>query len=126
MLTVLPIRYVADVEASRRFYAGLGLRFDAVESLDVFAMLRGDAGGVGVHEAAASKGRAPGTVELGFTTDERLEDIAARLAADGYQPELFEENFGRSLRITDPDGVTLQIQQINPDTARRSQEQLRD
>jgi len=125
MLTVLPIRYVADVEASRRFYAGLGLRLDAAESLDVFALLRADAGGLGVHDAAASKGRAPGAVELGFTTDERLEDLAARLTADGYQPELVDENFGRSLRITDPDGVTLQIQEIDPDVARRSQDELR-
>ena len=88
MLTILPIRYVADVQATQRFYA-------------------------------------PGTVELGFATDERVEDLAARLTADGYEPEIVEENFGRSIRVTDPDGVVAQIQEIVLATARRSQEQMR-
>lgn len=124
MLTVLPIRYVADVEATRRFYAGLGLRLDPAASLDVFALLDADAGALGIHDAAFSKGRAPGTVELGLVTDERLEDLSARLSAEGYRPQIVEENFGRSLRLTDPDGVLLQIQQIDVETARRSQEEM--
>lgn len=124
MLTILPIRYVADVEATRRFYAGLGLRGDPVSGLDVWAQLDADAGVLGIHDAAASKGRPPGTVELGFSTDEKLEDLAERLVADGYEPHIVEENFGRSLRVTDPDGVVVQLQEIDLDVARRSQDEL--
>lgn len=124
MLTVLPIRYVADVEASRRFYEGLGLTFRADQSVAVWAQLDAAAGAVGVHDAAVSKGRPPGTVELGFSTDEPLEDVSARLTADGYEHTLVEEDFGRSIRVTDPDGVVLQIQEIDPETVRRSQESL--
>ncbi len=120
MRTVLPIRYVADVEASRAFYEGLGLHFEPEVSVPVWAQLRGDAGVVGIHSAAASKGRRPGTAELGFATDEKLENVAARLTAKGYRCTLHDEDFGRSLRLTDPDGIELQIQEIDPDETKRS------
>jgi hypothetical protein len=124
MLTVLPIRYVADVEASRRFYEGLGLSYRTEVSVPVWAHLDAAAGAVGIHDAAVSKGRPIGTVELGFATDERLEDVSARLTASGYEHTLFDEDFGRSIRITDPDGVVIQIQEIDSETMRRSQSRL--
>ncbi|MFD7944522.1 VOC family protein [Streptomyces sp. NPDC059744] len=120
MLTVLPIRYVADVEASRHFYAGLGLIFQPDVSVNVWAQLAADAGAVGIHDATVSQGRPPGTTELGFTTDERLEDIAERLARSGYDYDLVDENFGRSVRVTDPDGVVIQIQEIDHVAVRSS------
>lgn len=126
MLTALPIRYVADVEASRRFYAGLGLHPGEDNGLSVWSQLNADAGAVGIHDAAVSKGRPPGTVELGFATDESLETVAARLRAAGYAPELVEEDFGRSLRLTDPDGVTIQIQELDTEVMRRSEAALQD
>ncbi|WP_254403339.1 VOC family protein [Streptomyces anulatus] len=61
MLTVLPIRYVADVAASRRFYTGLGLALRPDLSVDVWAHLSAGAGAVGIHDAAVSQGRPPGT-----------------------------------------------------------------
>lgn len=124
MLTVLPIRYVADVEATRRFYEGLGLTFRADISVGVWAQLEAAAGGVGIHDAAVSKGRPVGAVELGFATDEPLEDVLARLTTAGYQGELVAEDFGRSIRVVDPDGVTVQIQEIDPATVRQSQAAL--
>ncbi|MGW7433468.1 VOC family protein [Streptomyces sp. NPDC054861] len=120
MLTVLPIRYVADVDASRDFYAGLGLTFRQEPGAAVWVRLAAGGGAVGIHAAAVSKGRRPGATELGFTTDEPLEEVAKRLERDGYPYELFEEDFGHSIRVTDPDGVVVQIQHIDPDTVRRS------
>lgn len=120
MLTVLPIRYVADVKASRDFYEGLGLQFDAQASFNLWAQLKADAGDLGIHDSAASKGRQPGTTELGFATDEKLEDVAARLQAKGYKFEIKEEDFGRSIRLHDPDGVELQIQEIDYQQAKKS------
>lgn len=125
MLTVLPIRYVADVAATRAFYAGLGLVTSPGEAGDVWALLTADASALGVHGAAHSQGRAPGTVELGLLTDEPLDDVAARLAGAGYACELVEENFGRSVRVTDPDGVVVQIQHIDPEVVRRSEDAAR-
>ncbi|MFI6106673.1 VOC family protein [Streptomyces sp. NPDC051310] len=120
MLTVLPIRYVADVEASRDFYAGLGLAVRPEPGAAVWVRLTAAAGAVGVHAATVSQGRPPGATELGFTTDEPLEAVARRLESNGYPYELVEENFGTSIRVTDPDGVVVQIQRIDPDTVRRS------
>ncbi|MFJ9080649.1 VOC family protein [Streptomyces sp. NPDC102278] len=125
MLTVLPIRYVADVEASRDFSAGPGLAVREEPGAEVRVRLTAAGGAVGVHAAAVSvsQGRPPGTTELGFTTEEPLEDAARRLRRRGHPyelVELVEENFGRSLRVTGPDGVVVQIQRIDPDTVRRS------
>ncbi|MFE7791469.1 VOC family protein [Streptomyces sp. NPDC057460] len=120
MLTVLPIRYVADVAASRHFHAGLGLILQPDVSVDVWAQLAADAGAVGIHDATVSQGRPPGTTELGFATDERLEDIAERLARSGYDYDLVDENFGRSIRVTDPDGVVIRIQEIDHVAVRSS------
>jgi catechol 2,3-dioxygenase-like lactoylglutathione lyase family enzyme len=124
MLTVLPIRYVADVEACREFYAGLGLALDPEGSLDVWAQLSGDAGAVGLHDFRVSKGRPAGSVELGFATDEKLEVVANRLHERGYDYEIHDEDFGRSLRVVDPDGVTLQIQEIDMEIAKASESAL--
>ncbi|MEV6387412.1 VOC family protein [Nocardia xishanensis] len=124
MLTVLPIRYVSDVQACREFYAGLGLEFDADASVGVWAQLSAGAGAVGLHDFSVSKGRPAGSVELGFATDEKLEVIASRLREQGYVYEIFGEDFGRSLRVVDPDGVTIQIQEIDMDVARASESAL--
>ncbi|MFE5889613.1 VOC family protein [Streptomyces sp. NPDC056462] len=126
MLTVLPIRYVADVDASRNFYAGLGLNVRQEPGAAVWVRLIAAAGAVGIHAAAVSQGRSPGTTELGFTTNEPLAQVAQRLEHNGYPYELVEENFGRSIRVTDPDGVVVQIQHIDPDTVRRSAAALAD
>lgn len=124
MLTVLPIRYVSDVQSCRRFYAGLGLAFDADASVNVWAQLSADAGAVGLHDFRVSKGRPAGSVELGFATDEKLEVVANRLREQGYEYEIFDEDFGRSLRVVDPDGVTIQIQEIDMEVAKASESAL--
>jgi hypothetical protein len=43
-------------------------------------------------------------------TTEPLEALAERLRAAGFEPEaIVDENFGRSLRVIDPDGVLVQV-----------------
>jgi catechol 2,3-dioxygenase-like lactoylglutathione lyase family enzyme len=111
---------VKDIEASRRFYEELGLALDAGASFSVWAQFNSDAGALGLHDAAASKGKAPGSAELALGTDERLEDVAARLDAKGFSYEICGEDFGRSLRVVDPDGVTVQIQEIDYSLAKNN------
>ncbi|MEU7603217.1 VOC family protein [Streptomyces sp. NPDC040724] len=125
----MPGRPVGRVSASavvpqREFYAGLGLTVRQEPGAAVWVRLTAAAGALGVHASTVSQGRPSGTTELGFATDEPLEEVAQRLQQRGCPYELVEENFGRSIRVTDPDGVVVQIQQIAPDTVRRSTEAL--
>jgi catechol 2,3-dioxygenase-like lactoylglutathione lyase family enzyme len=109
----MTIRYVKDIEASKRFYEGLGLALDDDSSFSIWAQFDADSGALGLHDAGASKGKAPGSAELALATDERLETVAARLKDRGFSYEICDEDFGRSLRVVDPDGVTVQIQEID-------------
>jgi len=44
-----------------------------------------------------------------------LEDVLARLHAAGYRDaHIIDEAFGRSLRVTDPDGVAVQVNESDP------------
>jgi catechol 2,3-dioxygenase-like lactoylglutathione lyase family enzyme len=106
----MPIRYVADMEASARFYTALGLVAGGGSRSGNWAELGAAGGMLALHSARSSAADEPGRVELSFEADEPLEAIAARLASAGFEPDaLVDENFGRSLRVTDPDGMTVQV-----------------
>jgi catechol 2,3-dioxygenase-like lactoylglutathione lyase family enzyme len=109
-MKVMPIRYVADVAAATRFYAALGLvQGDSSRSGD-WTELSGSGGVLAVHSARKAEQDHPGGVELSFETEEQLEVLAGRLAAAGFEPEaIVDESFGRSLRVVDPDGVLVQV-----------------
>ena len=78
-MRVMPIRYSDDVDLAVRFYRALGLELGPA-------------------------------CELAFEADEPLDDIAERLQQAGFAPEpIVDENFGRSMRVRDPDGVWVQI-----------------
>jgi hypothetical protein len=49
--------------------------------------------------------------QLSFEADERLEDVAGRLRAAGYEleTEIVDESFGRSFTIRDPEGLLIQV-----------------
>lgn len=105
-MRVLPIRYCADVAESTRFYRALGLELGAATRPGSWVELPAAAGVLALHRA----GRHPGSCELAFEADEPLETVAARLAAAGYPTEpILDESFGRSVRVRDPDGVFVQV-----------------
>jgi catechol 2,3-dioxygenase-like lactoylglutathione lyase family enzyme len=104
-MRVLPIRYCADVEASTRFYRALGLDVGSANRTGGWVELPATAGALALHKAPGA-----GECELAFEADEPLEAVAARLTAAGYGPEpILDEAYGRSLRVTDPDGVPVQV-----------------
>jgi catechol 2,3-dioxygenase-like lactoylglutathione lyase family enzyme len=106
----MPIRYVADMEASARFYTALGLAAGDGSRSGNWAELGASGGMLALHTARSSAADRPGHVELSFEADEPLEAIAGRLASAGFEAEaIVDENFGRSLRVTDPDGVPVQV-----------------
>ena len=105
-MRVMPIRYCADVAASIRFYRALGLELGSATRPGNWVELPGAAGILALHRTAGNAGEC----ELAFEADEPLEAVAARLADAGYEPEpIVDESYGRSLRVRDPDGVYVQV-----------------
>ncbi|HST65013.1 MAG TPA: VOC family protein [Mycobacteriales bacterium] len=105
-MRLLPIRYCADVAESTRFYRALGLDLGAQTRPGSWVELPAAAGLLALHQATAGVG----DCELAFEADEPLEAVSARLAAAGFGPEpILDESFGRSLRVRDPDGVWVQV-----------------
>jgi len=105
-MRVLPIRYCADVETSTRFYRALGLELGAATRPGSWVELPAAAGILALHKAAEHAG----DCELAFEADEPLEAVVARLAAAGFPAEpIVDESYGRSLRVRDPDGVYVQV-----------------
>ena len=109
-MKVMPIRYVADMESSARFYTALGLAARGGSRSGNWAELGAGGGLLALHSVRSSLGDQPGNVELSFETEEPLEAVAKRLIAAGFAPEaIADESFGRILRIADPDGVMVQV-----------------
>ena len=80
-MKVMPIRYVADVAVSARFYAALGLIPGDSSRSGNWTELNGSGGMLALHAARAAEQDRPGRIELSFETQELLEDLAARLTA---------------------------------------------
>jgi catechol 2,3-dioxygenase-like lactoylglutathione lyase family enzyme len=105
-MRVLPIRYCADVAASTRFYRALGLELGSATRPGSWVELPAAAGTLALHKEAEHAGEC----ELAFEAEEPLEAVAARLAEAGYPVEpIVDESYGRSLRVRDPDGVYVQV-----------------
>ncbi|MGW5050393.1 VOC family protein [Actinokineospora sp. NPDC004072] len=110
-MRVLPIRYTADVEAMTRFYRALGLHLGSVSRPGGWVELPADGGLLALHRAPAAEA---GRCELAFEADEPLDEVAARLREAGFEPgPVIDENHGYSLRVQDPDGVWVQINQYD-------------
>jgi catechol 2,3-dioxygenase-like lactoylglutathione lyase family enzyme len=106
-MRVMPIRYSRDVEVAVRFYRALGLRFDAASRPGSWAELVAPSGSLGIHHAS---GDSAGTCELAFVAEEPLEEVVTRLRAAGFEPDaMADESFGRSVRVADPDGTWVQV-----------------
>jgi len=105
-MRVLPIRYCADIEASTRFYRTLGLELGSATRPGSWVELPAAAGILALHRTTEHAG----DCELAFEADEPLEAVAARLADAGFPTgPIVDESFGRSLRVRDPDGVYVQV-----------------
>ena len=105
-MRLLPIRYCADIDASTRFYRALGLAVGDATRTGGWVELPAATGALALHRAAEDAGEC----ELAFEADEPLEAVAGRLTAAGYEPgPILDEAYGRSLRVTDPDGVPVQV-----------------
>jgi catechol 2,3-dioxygenase-like lactoylglutathione lyase family enzyme len=115
-MKVMPIRYVADLAAAARFYTALGLAGGDDSRSGNWLELGASAGVLALHITRESQDDDPGLMELAFVTEEPLEKVAARLTEAGFPPApIMDENFGRSMLVRDPDGLTIQINEHDPD-----------
>lgn len=115
-MKVMPIRYTDDIPAMVRFYGVLGLELNTVSRAGGWVDLTAGGGMVGLHAASRTEQpRSSGHCEISFESEERLDDVAARLRGAGYtDAHVVDEAFGRSLRVTDPDGVPVQVNESDP------------
>jgi catechol 2,3-dioxygenase-like lactoylglutathione lyase family enzyme len=106
-MRVVPIRYCADVDASVRFYRALGLDLGSRSRPGVWVELPAASGMLALHRVSGDEA---GECELAFEADEPLEAVVSRLAAAEFTAEpILDESFGRSVRVRDPDGVFVQV-----------------
>lgn len=108
-MRVTPIRFTNDVAAMRRFLEALGLQAHVTSDSGVWLDMRGRGGAVQAHDATRTDSpRRAGETALAFEADEPLEAVLARLLAAGFSDaHILDEQFGRSLRTTDPDGLDV-------------------
>ncbi len=116
-MKVLAFRYTDDLPRMQAFLSALGLDVDLVSESGTYVQLDAAAGAAVLHSAASADEPTPaGTTAMSFEADEPLEAIRDRLAAAGFPgAEIVDESFGRSLRITDPDGVAVQVNEAMSD-----------
>jgi catechol-2,3-dioxygenase len=116
-MKVMPIRYVADINASQRFYAVLGLDPDLASRSGNWSELVAGGGILALHsQRQAASTPDESMLELCFVTEEPLEALVARLEAEGIDHSgIVDENFGRLLRVTDPDGMVIQVNEHDPE-----------
>jgi hypothetical protein len=115
-MKVFPVRYTDDAAAMRRFLEALGLRSTIASDSGGWVALESAAGGVGLHAAALTdQPRSPGETDLSFESEEPLEAVQERLAVAGFPSDIVDESFGRSLRVIDPDGVAVQVNEAMSD-----------
>jgi catechol 2,3-dioxygenase-like lactoylglutathione lyase family enzyme len=104
----MPIRYTTDVAALVDFYGAIGLEVDSSSRSGAWVELPAASGMLALHRVDTPA--EAGACELSFEADEPLEKIVERLRAAGFEPEpILDEAFGRSIRVVDPDGVWVQV-----------------
>jgi catechol 2,3-dioxygenase-like lactoylglutathione lyase family enzyme len=111
----MPIVYVTNMEASLTWYQQAVPGADLVSSSPYWSELRSEGASLALHVADAVT---PGTqLGLAFTADRPLETIVEEWEAGGISPSrgIADEAFGRSVVISDPDGLSIQINEHEPE-----------
>jgi hypothetical protein len=106
-IAVMPIRFTDQVPQMRDFLALLGFS-PRVSRAESWVDMAGGAGMVAVHGAAVSdSGARPGDTGLTFEAGD-VAVLAARLTAAGFpDAEVYDEAYGRALRVRDKGGAVF-------------------
>ena len=108
---MMPIVYVTDVSASVSFFSALGFAERRRSRSDNWVELVGDGGMLALHRSTGGNRPTNGRVELSLLTTDPLEQLREALLNAGVASvgPVIDEAFGRSLVVTDPDGLEIQI-----------------
>lgn len=103
------IVYVTEMDRSLDWYRRAVPAADVVSTSPYWSELESDGGTFALH--AATDVVAGSQLGLAFTADRRLEDIVADWDAAGISPTrgIADEAFGRSVVVSDPDGLAIQV-----------------
>jgi metallothiol transferase len=117
-MLIMPIVYVSDLDRSLHFYEQLGFTLVRRQRNGRWAEMRlGDAK-LGLHLLEPlPETRKEQRVDLALESQESLEVVQERLLAASVPLErlVSDEAFGYSLVVRDPDGLSIQINQHDPD-----------
>ncbi|PZF66169.1 hypothetical protein DEI81_00600 [Curtobacterium sp. MCBD17_013] len=102
--SVMPIRYASSVADAARVFRAVGLRPRIAADGGGWADFTADDGGL----AALHLGE-DGRTELSFEHHGDLDALAARLRAGGYEADVVDEAYNRTVLVTTPDGWRLWV-----------------
>lgn len=115
-VALMPLVYVSDIDRAVAFYAALGMEPSLRGRSARWAELRLGGATLALHVADPLP---PPTdrVVLCLEAREPLETLVTRLADAGIAPSrpTTDEAFGRSLEVTDPDGLVVQVNEHDPE-----------
>ncbi len=122
---VMAVRFADPLGPYGGFLAALGLvaRGEPDAHFTAYALDSGDHGLVGLHppterqlpDGSRPMTAEPGAVALSFETAEDLREVADRLAAAGFEPQIRTEVFGSVLATVDADGQDVEIHHYSAD-----------
>jgi len=111
MIRLAPLYFTADTDRAAAFFAALGFTDVVTKSrTETWIELSAPQALLCLHGGTADSGAPPGRGEIAFESDDDPHAVAARLKAAGYEDAMvIDENYGRSLRVTGPDGTQIFI-----------------
>lgn len=101
--SVLPIQYVPELTVADALYRSLGLTSRLASDSQVWSDYAADGGGL----AALHQGEPH--IELAFEYAGDLDGLAARLQDAGYESEIVDEAYNRTLQVVGPGGEQLWV-----------------
>jgi hypothetical protein len=110
MIRLAPVYFTEDMSRALDFLDALGFAVEAESRKGTWVELAAPSALLCLHAGESDTGETPGSTGLSFESDEDPEAVAERLAAAGFPDAMvLDENFGRIVRVTGPDGRTVQI-----------------
>ncbi|MET0423662.1 MAG: VOC family protein [Actinoplanes sp.] len=110
MIRLAPVYFTGDLARTADFLAALGFGVEAEHRKGSWAELAAPSALLCLHAGPNDNGMADGQTALSFESDEDPSAVAERLAGAGFPDAVvLDENFGRVLQVTGPDGTRVQI-----------------
>ena len=113
-MKLIPLVYVTDMDRSISFYTRLLPAAKIVTSSPAWTELRVGEATLALHIAETVDHEGDG-MGLGLDAPTKLEDVLSLLGGAGISPsgEICSQPFGRSVSVTDPDGLIIQINEYS-------------